>query len=407
MNMTFFVSNLPDDGDEFVPYEGKVFEAGQYPDKDFSMSEEELEERAVAFIGVDLDLEHSQFRDLLGHRLGRLEKIWRDGRDALGRLSIPRWLHELCGGRLQTSLTFDRGKNIVGCALTLSPRIPDAEIAAAFGAGFARAHEPASGSSVVGTLPEFTCEVLPSPEDLPNRSSRADSPAAPFPQENDRNWAGNASPVEPTSPVPMRILMPTRIQGGRQTRDFDTDTNKEIEPMPTSFKDRLRVLFSKAPEAVQEAGIDPEELDTTFADGDKPVRLDPAIEAQLTEFKATNERLVASQLATCATLFADDVVRTAKAVPAQKQHLIALFKGAAIADGQGVVRFSDNGTIAEGANLTALRDLFKDALPHSLFTTQIPNADPNADSSTPDPAMVEKLRTATHLGRQTIKKEAN
>lgn len=171
--------------------------------------------------------------------------------------------------------------------------------------------------------------------------------------------------------------------------------------MRTSFKQRLRVLFSKAPDAVQEAGIDPAELDF-----EQPA-VDPAIEAQLTEFRATNDRLVANQLTTFATLFADEVIRAARAVPAQRESLIALYKGAAIADGQGVVRFSDNGQIAEGANLTALHGLFKDAVPHSLFTTQIPNADPNADSAAPDSAMVERLRGATSLGRRTMQKEAN
>jgi len=81
--------------------------------------------------------------------------------------------------------------------------------------------------------------------------------------------------------------------------------------------------------------------------------------------------------------------------------VIALFKAAATADGQGVIRFSESGHIAEGANLKALRDLFKDAQPHSLFTTQIANADPNGDSKSPDPAVVERLRAATSLGQAT------
>ncbi len=313
-DMTFAFDSIDD---VFVTYEGKVFEAGEYPDKQFSISEEELEARTRTFNGVDLDLEHSPFRDLLGHRLGRLEKVWRDGRDALGRLSVPRWLHELCGGKLQTSLTFDRDKNIVGCALTLSPRIADAEVVAAF---------------------------------------------ATF-----------------------------------------SHTKKEI-PMH-SLKERLRVLFGKAPEALAEAGIDPNEIERVEFREPEP-RIDPAIQAQLTEFKATNDRLIAGQLNMAATLFADESIRSSKAVPAQRDQLIALFRSAALADGQGVIQFSETGQIVEGANLAALRSLFRDALPHSLFSTQIPNADPNQESGEPDQKMVEKLRQATALGRQTIRKEA-
>jgi len=319
-------SAASDGVDGFVVYEGKVFEAGSYPDKDFVIDLDELEAKASAFAGVDLDLEHSNFKEILGNKLGRLEAIWSRGAEAIGRLRVPRWLHELAGGRLQTSLSFDTDKNIVGCALTLNPRIQDAEVFAAFTIADGVAH-----------------------------------------------------------PTPL--------------------TRKEKPTMPTSLKERLRVLFGKAPEALQEAGIDPAELDRVEF-SDRQPQIDPAIQAQLTEFKATNDRLVAGQLNVAAALFADEVLRSAKAVPAQRDQLTSLYKTAAQADGQGVVRFSDSGCVEEGPNLTALRDLFKNAQPHTLFTTQIPNADPNAAVTTVDQAVVERLRSATSLGQQTARKEA-
>lgn len=309
--------------DDSVLYEGKVFEAGVYPDKDFAIGLEELNAKAAAFAGVDLDLEHSAFKDVLGNKLGRLESLCSRNGELIGRLRIPKWLHDLAGGRLKTSLSFDPHKNIVGCALTLHPRIPDAMVAAAF-------------SRAAGL---------------------ADSP-----------------------PI------------------------KETKRMPQSLKERLRTLFGAAPEATEQAGIDPEELDRVEFQRVSPA-LDPAIQAQLAEFKAINDRLLAAQLNTAATQFADDVVRSAKAVPAQREHLIALFKSAACADGNGAAQFSAEGQIATGANLTALRNLFKDAQPHSLFSTQILNADPNADSQAPDPSMVEKLRGATRLGQMTTRQE--
>jgi hypothetical protein len=290
-----------------------------------------------------LDLEHSELKDVLGNRLGRLEAVWTKGAEALGRLRIPRWLHDLAGGKLQTSLSFDRDKNIVGCALTLNPRIPDAEVAAAFARFTASQHD------------------LAAPEGAACEAQSASFPAAGCPA-------------------------------------------KETNCM-TSLKDRLKVLFGKAPEALQEAGIDPVELDRVEFTTPVP-QPDPAIQAQLAEFKATNDRLVASQTNVAAAMFADEIVRAAKAVPAQREHLISLFKTAALADGQGVVKFSDAGSIVEGANMKALRDLFKDAQPHSLFSTQIPNADPNGDASTPDPKVVERLRSATALGQQTLKQGA-
>lgn len=324
-SLTAEFSVTADSSATLVPYEGKIFEAGKYPDKDFAITDSELAERVQCFHGLDLDLEHSSFKDLLGNKLGRLEAIWNRGSEAFGRLMVPQWLHKLAGGKLKTSLSFDQDKNIVGCALTLSPRIADAQVVAAF--------------------------------------SRAET-------------------ALPTPPI------------------------KEKKPMPTSLKDRLRILFGSAPDATQQAGIDPTELETIEFKVAEP-RLDPTIESQLAEFRATNDRLVSGQLNLAATLFADETIRSAKAVPAQRDHLIALFRSSALADGQGTVRFNDLGQITDGPNITALRNLFQDAQPHRLFSTEIPNQDPHSGGSEPDPAVVERLRKATGLGQKTLKKEAN
>lgn len=378
--------------DDLVVYEGKVFEAGDYPDKAFAIDEGELAEKALAFRGVDLDLEHSPFKDLLGHKLGRLEAVWNRGAEAIGRLRIPRWLHELAGGKLQTSLSFNQDKNIVGCALTLNPRIADAQVLAAFAAGDRATERPndRTGEGRRGEGP--TSDHVGGP----GRSFSARLTGCHLPE---------LSPTEPFIPAAPALEM-SRGDHGERVRatsgpSYVSTDPKETSMMPNSLKERLRVLFGKAPDALQEAGIDPRELDTIEFTQPTP-EPDPAIQAQLAEFKATNDRLIAGQLNVAAALFADDVVRAAKAVPAQRDQLIAVYKSAAIADGKGVIRFTDAGNIEDGPNLLALRELFKNAQPHSLFTTQIPNADPNeGDETKPDPKMVERLRSATSLGQAT------
>jgi len=438
--MTFFVSAVGD-GDEFVPYVGKVFEAGEYPDKAFAISPSELSESASGFGGVDLDLEHSEFRDLLGHRLGRLEKLWIDGRDAIGRLSVPRWLHELSGGRLQTSLTFDRAKRVVGCALTLSPRIRDAEVYAAFSVC-----NPVGVGDWGGGVTRVGPEANP--------SLRICSPVGAS-EGAELDWEVSAGQVSGWEPA--------GVSGG-EGFGFCVDGKKEIGFMATSLKERLKVLFRKAPLAVEEAGIDPGEIDSVeFGDGravagyphpalsqgerefscvaqagqggsyPHPALSEgerefscvapagqggsyphPALSQgereigrQLAEFKATNDRLVAGQLHTCAALFADSVIREARAVPAQREQLVGLFKQAAIADGAGTIRFSTSGQVEEGANMKQLKELFRNAQPHTLFATEIPNADPNdshADKGA-NKAVVDRLRKATSLGKATTQKE--
>lgn len=364
-----------------VPYAGKVFEAGDYPDKAFQITESELADRANKFAGVDLDLEHSPFKDLLGNSLGRLDRIIGSGKDAIGQLSIPRWLHDLAGGKLQTSLSFDRDKNIIGCALTLNPRIPDAQVVRAF-AQFAGARHSKADMDMVQYLHDTSAKL---------------GAVCSGAQMGARHNGPDQKAIQDTHDLAVQLGAACGAQMATPPA-----AGKAKENIMTSLKDRLKVLFGKAPDALKDAGIDPAELDRVeFKETVPPI--DPAIQAQLAEFKATNDRLVAGQLQTSAAMFADEMIRAAKAVPAQREHLVSLFKSAAIADGGGVVKFSDNGLVAEGANMKALRDLFKDAQPHNLFTTQIPNADPNAGSGAPDATVVERLRNATSLGQQTKK----
>ncbi len=115
-----------------VVLSGKVFEIGDYPDRGFAIGPEEMDEAIAAFKPVANDLEHSRLRDVLGNSLGELRKLWRVGREVFGEVLVPRWLAELTGNALKVSLAFDHTKRVVGNALTLSPRISDAEVAAAF-----------------------------------------------------------------------------------------------------------------------------------------------------------------------------------------------------------------------------------------------------------------------------------
>lgn len=348
-------------GDQVI-YTGKVFEAGSFPDKNFEISNEELAAKASVFGGVDLDLEHSPFTEVLGNKLGRLEKLWTDGATALGRISVPKWLHEISGGTLKTSLSFDTAKNIVGCALTMNPRIPDAQVAAAF-ANFASKRHSASDMADIQAMHDLTV-----------------SQGAVCQREADFSTTT------------------TTASGGAKG-----NTNMTL-------KEKLKALFAKSPEAMREAGLTEAELDTVEFNAPAAPAIDATVQAQLAEFKATNDRLIAGQVQTSATMFADQVIRESKAVPAQRDQLISLYRSAAIADGGGVVKFTDAGAIAEGANLSALRDLFKNAPKHSMFSTEIPNADPNESNGSPKevrPDMVQKLRGATSLGQQTKKGAGN
>lgn len=120
-------------GDE-VLLTGKVFEAGDYPDKQFSLTEAEMAQAVADFAPVDNDLEHK--KTILSGKIGQLRNIVAKGKELFGTVAIPKWLYEANDRKpVSASLTWNRAnKRIVGNALVLNPRVSDAQLYAAFSA---------------------------------------------------------------------------------------------------------------------------------------------------------------------------------------------------------------------------------------------------------------------------------
>lgn len=119
-----------DDG-KTVVYEGKIWEAGFYPDKHPEPFEErDVESMVSNFEPCFNDLEHED--TILDEKLGKLEKVWHKGKELFGRVTVPKWLFDEVGGIIKCSIALSRDKRIVGNALCINPRIKDAAIMAAF-----------------------------------------------------------------------------------------------------------------------------------------------------------------------------------------------------------------------------------------------------------------------------------
>lgn len=142
---------------ETVTRAGKLWEAGDYPDKDFDMTPEENWAAVEAFSGpISLDLEHVP--TILSGKLGDLTQIAlsNDGMDIDGTLEIPAWLDKVVGPEpIKVSCTWDRdSKTISGLALVVKPRVSDAAVMSAF-AEFAdsqfagKRHDTPSGQSLL------------------------------------------------------------------------------------------------------------------------------------------------------------------------------------------------------------------------------------------------------------------
>lgn len=124
----------PSDADGLVIRRRKVFEAGDFPDKDFSLSPEEALAAAATFSPVDLDLQHVP--SVLDGKLGKLLSLIPvdGGRELWGDVGIPQWLDQVLQNTpVELSAAWDRAtKRLMRLALVVRARIPDAVLMSAF-----------------------------------------------------------------------------------------------------------------------------------------------------------------------------------------------------------------------------------------------------------------------------------
>lgn len=130
INLAAFDAGAPD-GD-VVRRSGMLFRAGEYPDKNFAATADDLRAMVTTFSPAPVNLEHTRIKSL-DQRLGRLEHVWLspDGNELHGRVVVPAALETLTGGTAGSgvSLEFDRQtKRIVGIALTANPRVDGAAV---------------------------------------------------------------------------------------------------------------------------------------------------------------------------------------------------------------------------------------------------------------------------------------
>lgn len=119
--------------DGLVYRDGLIFRSGNYPDKNFSLSPEELKQAAEKFSNpLDIDLEHVPTP--LDGKMGQLVAVEAnaDGTELHGVVAIPKWLDSILP-KHKVSASWDRAKKtLAGLALVRHPRVSDAALMAAF-----------------------------------------------------------------------------------------------------------------------------------------------------------------------------------------------------------------------------------------------------------------------------------
>ncbi len=117
---------------DFVVRKGTFFRVGDYPDKQFGLSEAEADAAIAGFAPVPLNIEH--IPTIFDGKLGVVRKLWREGQAILAEYAIPRWLQDVTQGEpIKISSEWNRtSKQPIGGAFVLHPRVADAVMQAAF-----------------------------------------------------------------------------------------------------------------------------------------------------------------------------------------------------------------------------------------------------------------------------------
>ena len=144
MRIEFNLDAASSEGAAFVVRPGKVFEAGAYPDKNFSLSAAEMESAVQRFHAAQpVGFEHSP--SPLDGFIGDVQRVWHDGKNLYADVALNKHIDAIYRENnlpVKVSAEWDReSKTLVGLALVRNPRVSDAALMSAFSATFAAESE--------------------------------------------------------------------------------------------------------------------------------------------------------------------------------------------------------------------------------------------------------------------------
>jgi hypothetical protein len=447
------------EGDYAIYPNSLLFQAGEYPDKSFSMSPEEMWAAVEQFSPVGGNIEHTSF---LAGRACEVRSIRQDSANSdvlLGEVAVPLALDGLMHGHeRRLSCEWDRtAKTLTGIALTVNPRIPEAALMSAFAA--AAPHTTREGQSMVQTVHDLTAKggAVCSPAN-PNGTKEYSSSyfvstgeAKTLQALHDAACAGGAKCSAMDAKSSYAAAFAALFAGNRHSKADAADI-QSIHDLATkqgaSCIDQPAVMHGGLPETpkgkrhmankfsawfglgrearelAREAGaenIPPEEHFSVVADEVADAREiahkeelarfaakqkeadDRLAEANAALFAATAQRLQGE-----AAAFADGLIVGNKLLPAEREGLIAALTTAGMDDAaSGPVTFA-NGT--QGSRVEQLKAMYSARPAHGLTTEQLDGrgnltvvmGGQAPKPPTPDDYDDAKLLSMTPAGKQAV-----
>jgi hypothetical protein len=385
---------------------GKVFAAGDYPDKNFFAQPEHLLMAALDFDPVPNRIQHistaRQPTYFDGH-LGTLDKLefGDDGETLYGEVTIPAWFDLFMRTKhpdkpLSVSLEFDREtKRVIGNTFVPNPRVADAEMKAAFAAprGVQAVHDmtvahgaqcapPTDGAGASGNMALNHDEFIQKVHDVAAAHGAQCIPVAP-----------------PANMARVSFMDALRAMLGMEGNDGIPATGGARTVPPVRAEEQRPMTT-------------PQTATAEFA----------ALETRLKNAEAETERLrkrdednQRERRAEKAAAFSDRVIAAKKALPNASERLKALYVQAALDDSAGVATFDDG---KAGSRVTELEALFEEMPVHFMTQELLKDhpdliemanrlkTDANSKNKKPDQTRIDDLMAHTPTGR-TILQERN
>ena len=386
----------------YVYKHGLIFRAGDYKDKEFSLSESELADAVANFSPVEIDVEHLRQSPLDG-KLGRLEHvlIGQDGKSLYGTVRMPKWFHDnvyVENGKekpIKVSTTWAKSsKRITKLAITENPRVDDAVLMAAFSnnrldkgekdtevlkdflAYFAEKYDYTKTNKGQGQLQEL--------HDLACRYGAVCSKT----NKNEKNYY--FASVEENNVI--QKVHDMAVSGGAGCdfkRDYTAEYSREDKTMSMrdsfnkwldSFDKGGSVELSETPEAKEIGALKAkvEALEKEKAAGfSKSEDETPVVEAP--EIKALREKVEAlenEKMESVAASFAAEQVQKAVIPPAVEKDVANLLAQLSRDDKSysAEVTFSNDGKAVKGSRVDAIKAIFAAIKPNALVKEEVANA---------------------------------
>lgn len=394
---------------EYVLRTGKIFEAGEYKDKRFDLSPEEMLVAVNDFKPVDIDIEHVS--SVFDGKLGKLETvvIADNGYDLIGTARIPKWLDSVLGeGAKKVSATWDRAsKTLTKLALVRNPRVADAALMAAFTANetakntefepllkeileqwFSKdenlsdfAHRTWEGKSTLQGIHDMAARagaVCTDPADKAAEANQAKAPVTALYNESEFVSKGESKLIQ-------QIHDASGRGGAKCSSSGMSMYNKETGKVMVTLKD-IKEFFAgvsedanlseletaqKAKEAKEAEAV---KLSTEKSDREKALEDEVA---RLKEAEACHAEKEAEykekEIVSDAEKFIDAEIKKGTAFPAERNGAVALYTQAAKDDSitQTKISFKQGDKEVEGSRVDAFKSLFSVRKPHGLTTEQL------------------------------------